>query len=173
MKKIFFMLVAIMQVVAADWKLNVIYNESDLKLDGAYRLKEGGKRKSTYLDKKIKAAVVKPVIMIDYLVVTQAQMQGYLCIVAQNPVGEKCELFFDSQPAHALQWQRMKTTHIGVEKNQADILDDTSLYARVFLKCLGVADVQTKYSYQDDAVLDLHISGKDGKYSLKLVEPVV
>ena len=84
MKKIFFMLVAIMQVVAADWKLNVIYNESDLKLDGAYRLKEGGKRKSTYLDKKINAAVVKPVIMIDYLVVTQAQMQGYCFLIVNQ-----------------------------------------------------------------------------------------
>lgn len=157
--------------MVADWTLNVIYNESDLTLNGAYRLKDG-KRKSTYLDKKIKTAYVKPVVMIDYQIVTQAQTYGYLCIVASNIKGETYELFFDSQPSHALQWQRMKTTKIGVEKYKNTVEDAASLYARVFLKCLGFEDVQTKYSYEDKIELDLHIRGKNGQYSLELSEPV-
>lgn len=171
MKKIFFALIFMMQQVNADWKLNAIYNDSDLHLDGAYRLKEGGKRKSTYLDKKIKAAQAKSVIMLDYQVVTQAQSQGYLCIFAHDAQDKKYELFFDSQPAHALQWHRMKTTKIGIDQDEEALYDDSSLYARVFLKSFGFQDIQARFSYEDKTELDLIVHGKDGQYSLELSEP--
>lgn len=170
MKKLFFIAMCMTRLVCADWKLNAVYNESDLQLDGAYRLKEGGKRKSTYLDKKIKAAQVKSVIMIDYQIVTQAKSQGYLCIFAHDKHDEKYELFFDSQPAHALQWHRMKTIKIGVDQDQMDNLDESLLYARVFLKSPGHQDIQARFSYEDKIELDLIIRGNDGKYSLELSE---
>ncbi|MBP6892342.1 hypothetical protein KBB68_02050 [Candidatus Babeliales bacterium] len=171
MQKLFFIMLCITNFACADWKLNAIYNESDLQLGGAYRLKEGGKRKSTYLDKKIKTAQVKPVIMIDYEIVTQAKVQGYLCIIAYDKQSEKYELFFDSQPSHALSWHRMKTTKIGSNQNVTENFDDSLLYARVFLKSSSHEDVQARFSYEDKTELDLIIRGNNGKYSLELSEP--
>ena len=174
MKKIFFVMICFAQVACADWKLNAIYNESDLQLDGAYRLKEGGKRKPTYLDKKIKAAQIKPVIMIDYKTLTKADTQGYLCISLHDIDGEKYELFFDSQPAHSLKWHRTKTIKFVKDEDLYDQLDDNSLYARVFLKYQGnnVAHVRFSYDGQDVMQLDLIIRGKDGQYTLELGEPL-
>ncbi len=170
MKRIFFGIMVIAQVVCADWTLNVVYNESDLKLDGAYRLKKGGKRKSTYLDKKIKLAnQSKPVIMIDYKTFTKADSQGYLCITLHDRYDEKYELFFDSQPAHAIEWHRSKTKKIGTE---IESVSDTALYARVFLKSVGHQDVHIRYAYEEAIDLDLIIHGKDGLYSLELSEPI-
>jgi hypothetical protein len=168
MKHVFFVVMLMPCLVVADWRLNAIYNESDLDLDGAYRLGEGGKRKSTYMDKKIKAAQPKPVIMIDYKILTRAQTQGYLCIVSHDPHGEKFELFFDSQSSHSLKWHRTKTKIIAKEQGDNDSNDDTSLYARVFLK--PGFDIKARKSYEEYAELDLIIRGKEGVYTLELSE---
>lgn len=170
MKKIFFAIVCLTQAILSDWTLDAIYNESDLKLDGAYRLKKGGKRKGTYLDKKIHASnQSKPVTLINYKIFTKADNQGYLCIVLHDAQDEKYELFFDSQPSHAIEWQRSKTMKFSAEP---DLVKETGLYARTFLKHDGHEDVKANYAYEDSISLDLIIKGKNGNYSLQLGEPV-
>lgn len=178
MKNRFFAALLILQmahVSYADWKLNVIYNESDLALDGAFRLKNG-KRKSTFVDKKIKNAVNKSVTMIDYKVVTDAGQQGYLCISLHDRKDELYELCFDSQTSHAIEWQRSKTKKlVSVTMPTMHSKDDTMQNARVFLKHNGHNVANARYEYdgdQSDVEIDLIIRLKNGTYSLELGEPV-
>lgn len=177
MKNIFFSTMVIVQMatmVHADWKLNVIYNESDLQHDGAFRLKNG-KRKSTFVDKKIKNAVNKSVTMIDYKVVTDAGQQGYLCISLHDSKNEPYELCFDSQTSHAIEWQRSKTKKLVTTMPVMHSKDDTMQNARVFLKHNGHNIANARYEYdgdQPDVEIDLIIRLKDGVYSLELGEPV-
>lgn len=158
--------------VHADWVLNTIYNESDLQLDGAYRLKDG-KRYATYIDKKIKSATPKPVTMVDYRNLTYPKSQGLLCITLTNKsTGERYELFFDSQPSHSIAWQRPKAKKITLDPQGAT--DDTAHYARVFLKLQGYDKASAKFGYDGEALdqaLDLIIHGTAGAYTLELGEP--
>ena len=172
MKNVFFIIVIFVTVsnfLNADWILNAMYNKSDLKLIGAYRLKNG-KRYSTYVDKKIKDAVQKSVTMIDYKNVTYPKTQGFLCIILENASGEKYELFFDSQSTHSIVWQRSKAKKITIDTQ--DTTDDT-LHARAFLKFHGQDKAKVTFGYDDaqDVALDVIIQGTNGVYQLELDEP--
>lgn len=164
------LLMTVSNCLMADWTLNAIYNDSDLKLDGAFRLKNG-KRYSTFLDKKIKAAVSKTVTMISYKNLTYPKSQGLLCITLKSGLGDQYELFFDSQSTHSILWQRPKAKKITM--NIDDAHDDTMRYARVFLKFQGQDQAKAMFGYDDEKgiALDLIIRGKGGVYTLELSEP--
>ena len=90
----------------ADWKLSAIYidQQCDLHLDGAYRLK-GKKKVSTFVDRRVKSAKLKPVTMIDYTVPVDARSQGFLCISLHDLKKlSEFSLCFDSLPTHRIEW---------------------------------------------------------------------
>ena len=166
-------------VAQADWTLHAIYNDSDLKLDGAYRLKNGN-HKSTYVNGKIQNAASKSVTMIGYKNLTEPKSQGHLCISANDTHGESFAFCFDSQTSHAMTWGRSKTKKITTHAHVAasaptpsDIIDDTVHYARVFFKNHeghNIAHAKHAYDNVRDGDFDLMISGSAGLYHLKLSE---
>lgn len=172
-------------LLCADWKLATIYNQSDLQLQGAYRLinKSGfGKRSklkkaSTFVDRRIKLATKKPFVIIDYTVPTHVQSQGHLCITAVNAQSQTYTICFDSRPKHALIWNRLQTKEVAVhEDTSQDGLDgfaDGSLIARAVLTLDDKTVARAMQSYEVDfnrVEFDLTIHGKAGLYSLELSE---
>jgi hypothetical protein len=176
MKKSLFFMLAVgllisVQAMFSDWKLNAIYNESDLRLDGAFRLKNG-KAKTTFVDKNLKSAKSKKVSMIGYKVVTDAAKQGHLCIAMHSVFDDKqnqaYELCFDSQATHSIAWNRSKAQEIGKALTE---VEGGPLHARAKLKKGGtvVAEVNASYS-GNDVEFDLTIKGDGGVYGLRLSE---
>ena len=172
-----FMCSCISGVLFSDWKLASVYNQSDLKLDGAYRLtnKLGKKKKSaTFVDKRVKSAASKPFVVIDYKVLVEPRSQGYLCISLKNKFNQVFDLCFDSQPKHAIEWHRSKTTQIVAHDATPSLLAETSddsLIARAVLKLQDTILVQAVQPYdveQNGVEFDLTIKGASGSYTLEL-----
>lgn len=165
-------------IVQADWNFKAIYNDSSMKLTRSYRLKDG-KKKATYVDKTIKSAKEKSVMMIGYNVPTDASKQGYLCfeLIDQNNPDEKYELCVDSQRKNTILSKRFKAQKIASSVPLPDdaTSDDTSIIARVLLKRNGIVIASDQQPYDDDdknVAFDVLIYGSNGQYTLKLSEVV-
>lgn len=165
-------------MVQADWNLKAIYNNSDLPLTGAYRLKDG-KKKATYVDKTVKSAKAKSVIMIGYQVPIDASKQGYLCfeLLDKTQPFEKYELCVDSQRKNTILSKRFKAQKIVSNLSVSDDVtsDDSSIIARALLKKNEKLILSDQQPYDDEdknAAFDVFIEGSRGLYTLKL-SPVV
>lgn len=162
----------------ADWKLAAIYTDqqSDLKLDGAYRLK-GKKKVSTFVDKRIKSAQLKPVIMVDYMVPVDTRSQGFLCISLHDLKNLSFSLCFDSKATHSIEWKRMKSQELAPNaSNEGCSIEDGNFCAQAYLKSAdGTVIAQAKHSYnveQKGIEFDVTIYGKAGSYQLELTPTV-
>jgi len=166
-------------MMQADWNLKAIYNDSDLPLTGAYRLKDG-KKKATYVDKTIKSAKAKSVIMIGskgYRVPTNASKEGYLCfeLIDKNRPEAKYELCVDSQRKNTILSKRSKAQKVANLALTEDGTSDDTSFARAVLKNNGTVVYSDQKSYEDDdqdAEFDVFVEGLNGSYALKLLEVV-
>lgn len=147
------MVLLIISEMNADWTLRAVYVSNNLALRcvGAYRLKNG-KKKSTYLDKKIKSAQKKSVVMVGFKVLKDIKSQGTTCIVMRDDLDPKAEytLCFDCQSAASLASSRLKTQNLNNIPSDLDHSNLDYFYARIELKKNGTLLAQDYQKYPID-----------------------
>ncbi|MBP7854808.1 hypothetical protein KAZ82_02595 [Candidatus Babeliales bacterium] len=170
---------ALCSLSQANWILQSIYlgTHSSLYVAQAYRIKNG-KQTLTHLDKKIKSAVKKSVIVLHHRILVPQVNQDTLCLIIkdQNDQAVQYELYVDSQTAVALNAQRAKLKKVFDIPAPKNIIIDV-FYARAVLKKgdLVLAYDQVPY-HETDSALDIiihEISKNPVAMSLQLAEPSI
>ncbi|MCX5924664.1 MAG: hypothetical protein NTZ68_04545 [Candidatus Dependentiae bacterium] len=172
------------QTVFSDWKLGKIYNDSDLKLESAWRHKHKSKPRyiSTVTSSLNKAKPSQRVTDITYSV---SSKQDPMSILVKNNT-ETYDIFFDSHATHSLEWKRGKTQKAAPSlKNQGCSITDGPNCARVWMTVSaiakgngwkpvgGIKEISAAFYAHDEEpmiTLDLTIKGINGSYSLSLSE---
>ena len=177
-KILFFGFVFCLQAInlQSDWIFFEMRNLSDLVFDKAYRIKDNGKKSPSFVDKKIKNFSGHHPVLIDFMVPTQAGLQGYLCITLRNEKKELFELIFDSQRKHTVTSGRLKSKHVVGDLPLSDDLqaDDYTSIARVILKKDGKIISFAQKSYDDtdkNSKFNVLLQPRIDGYFLELEEP--
>lgn len=178
-KLLFFMHCCLVMNLHTNWILQSIYlgKDSSLYVSGAHRIKNGA-FKFSYLDKNIKKAVKKPVIILNHRIFTNQINQDALCVVIedQKDSSVRYELYLDSQSSAAINSDRSKIKKIfdfpmPKEKNSATF---DGFYARAVFKQTGQAlplgFAQTQYREADSA-FDVVIHHDQDGFNIKLQAP--